>query len=135
MNRRKDMKRIIGLLTFCVMTTAWSMAPVFAQEEQYRAEVTGTWRHEGEGMTFQFNADGTFTMSEDSEETRKALEAESRRRGEAMAASGGGTYTVARGAINMVMVVDGKSHRLRMAYKKIDADTLQLERQNYRRVN
>jgi hypothetical protein len=128
------MKKLIGLLAFCVMT-ALPVASVFAQEEQYRAEVIGTWRHEKEGMTFQFNADGTFTMSEDNEETRKAMETETRGRGEAMATSIGGTYTVARGAINMVMIVDGKSHRLRMSYRKIDADTLQMERQNYRRVN
>jgi hypothetical protein len=126
------MKRIIGLVACCIMTAAWST--VFAQEEQYRVELIGTWRHEKEGLTFQFNADGTFTMSEDGEETRKALEAEQRRRGEAITTSVSGTYTVARGAINMVMVVDGKSHRIRMAYKKIDADTLQMERQNYRRL-
>ncbi|MDR1248647.1 MAG: hypothetical protein LBK63_05015 [Treponema sp.] len=131
------MKRFIGLLALCAMTAAWPAALVFAQDgsEQYRAEVTGTWKHEREGLTFQFNADGSFTMSEDGAEARKAMEAESRRRGEAAATSVGGTYTVARGVINMVMVVDGKSHRLRMAYKKIDADTLQMERQNYRRVN
>jgi hypothetical protein len=117
------------------MMAALPVALIFAQDEQYRAEVTGTWRHDGEGMTFRFNADGTFTMSEDGEEARKAMEAESRGRGEAVTTSAGGTYTVTRGAINMVMVVDGKSHRLRMSYRKIDADTLQMERQNYRRVN
>jgi hypothetical protein len=35
----------------------------------------------------------------------------------------------------MVMIVDGKSHRIRMRYRKIDADTLQMEGQNYRRLN
>jgi hypothetical protein len=133
------MKRIITLLALCVMTIAWPMAPVFAQDDPYRAEVTGTWMHEKEGLTFQFNADGTFTMSEDGEETRKAIEAEQRRRGETVATSVSGTYTVSKGAfstaINMVMIVDGKSHRIRMSYKKIDADTLQIDGQNYRRLN
>ncbi|MDR1286080.1 MAG: hypothetical protein LBK08_00570 [Treponema sp.] len=129
------MKKSIALLAFCVMTTALFVAPVFAQDDPYRAEVIGTWRHEKEGLTFQFNADGSFTMSEDGEEARKTIESEPRSRGEVMAASVGGTYTVTRGVINMVMVVDGKSHRLRMSYRKIDTDTMQMERQNYRRVN
>jgi hypothetical protein len=131
------MKKIITVLAFCAITTAWMATPIFAQDdgEQSRAEVAGTWRHEKEGLTFQFKADGTFTMSEDGEEARKAIEAESRKRGEAMATSVGGTYTVAKGVINMVMAVDGKSHRLRMKYKKLNADTLQLEGQNYQRVN
>jgi hypothetical protein len=135
------MKRIIALFSLCVMTAALPAALVFAQEssEQYRTEVTGTWRHEKEGLTFQFNADGTFTMSEDGEEARKALEAEQRERGEAVITSIGGTFTVSKGvfstAINMVMIVDGKSHRIRMSYKKVDADTLQIDGQNYRRVN
>jgi hypothetical protein len=78
-------------------------------------------------------------MSEDGEEARKALEAEQRSRGEAVMTSIGGTYTVSKGvfstAINMVMMVDGKSHRIRMSYKKVDPDTLQIDGQNYRRVN
>jgi hypothetical protein len=117
------------------MAAVLPMTAVFAQEEQYRAEVTGTWKHEREGLTFQFNADGTFTMSEEGEDARRSIEAESRRRGEAMSASVGGTYTVTRGAINMVMIVDGKNHRLRMSYRKTGADALQMEGQNYRRVN
>jgi hypothetical protein len=126
------MNRIISVLAFCVIT-ALPATPAFAQNDN--PEVAGTWRHEKEGLTFQFNTDGSFTMSEDSEETRKALENEQRGRGEAIATSVGGTYTVSKGVINMVMSVDGKSHRLRMKYKKPASDTLQLEGQNYRRVN
>jgi hypothetical protein len=129
------MKRFIGLLALCAMTAAWPAALVFAQDDQYRAEVAGTWKHEKEGLTFRFNADGTFAMSEDGAEARKAIEAEQRRRGEAAITSVGGTYTVARGALNMVMAVDGKNHRLRLRYKKLEAETLQMEGQNYRRVN
>jgi hypothetical protein len=139
--RRKDMKRIIGLFALCVMAAAGPLALVFAQNDSdpYRTELTGTWIHEKEGLTFQFNSDGTFTMSEEGEEARKAIETEQRARGETAATSVSGTYTVSKGvfstAINMVMVVDGKSHRIRMSYKKVDADTLQIDGQNYRRVN
>jgi hypothetical protein len=45
-----------------------------------------------------------------------------------------GTYTATAAAINMVIAVDGRTHRIRMSYKIIDADTLQMERQNYRRI-
>jgi hypothetical protein len=128
------MKRIITFGAFCLMTAVLIAVPVFAQDGN-TTEVIGAWRHEKEGLTFQFKTDGTFTMSEDGEETRKALEAESRGRGEAMATSVGGTYTVTRNAINMVMIVDGKNHRLRMSYKRTTADTLQMEGQNYRRVD
>jgi malate/lactate dehydrogenase len=133
------MNRIISVLAFCALVTIIPATPVFAQDDGNRAEVTGTWRHEKEGLTFQFNADGSFTMSEDAskdgEETRKALEKETRKRGEAIATSVGGTYAITKGVINMAMSVDGKSHRLRMKYKKLNADTLQLEGQNYHRVN
>jgi hypothetical protein len=131
------MKRIITLLALCTMTAAWPMALVFAQDgsDRYSAEVAGTWRHEKEGLTFQFNADGTFTMSEDGEDARKALEAEQRKRGEAITTSIGGTYTVSKTAINMVMIADGKNHRIRMSYKKVGADTLQIDGQNYQRVD
>jgi hypothetical protein len=129
----RNLEKFLGIIVIGTVITTGA----FAQEngEQSRAEVAGMWRHEKEGLTFQFKADGTFTMAEDGEEARKAVEAESRKRGEAMTASIGGTYTVAKGVINMVMAVDGKSHRLRMKYKKLNADTLQLEGQNYRRVN
>jgi hypothetical protein len=139
--RRKNMKRIMTLLAFCAMAAVLPAASVFAQDssDRYRAEVTGTWKHEGEGLTFQFNTDGSFTMSEEGEEARKALEAEQRERGEAVMTSIGGTYTVSKGVfnttINMVMIVDGKSHRIRMSYKKVDADMLQIDGQNYRRVD
>jgi hypothetical protein len=36
--------------------------------------------------------------------------------------------------INMSMTVDGKNYPLRMPCRKINDDTLQLDRQNYRRV-
>ncbi|MDR1126712.1 MAG: hypothetical protein LBL06_01140 [Treponema sp.] len=130
------MKKISGLLVFCVVSVAWMPILAFAQEgNSLLSEVTGMWRHEKEGLTFQFNVDGTFSMSEDGEEARKAIESESRKRGEAMSTSVGGTYTVSKGVINIVMNVDGKSHRLRMSYKKVNADTLQLDKQNYHRVN
>jgi hypothetical protein len=129
----KNLEKFLGIIVIGTVITTGA----FAQEsgEPSGAEVVGTWRHEKEGLTFQFNTDGSFTMSEDSEETRKALETETRGRGEAVSTSVGGTYTVAKGVINMVMAVDGKSHRLRMKYKKRNADTLQLEGQNYRRVD
>ncbi|MDR1216886.1 MAG: hypothetical protein LBK25_09405 [Treponema sp.] len=130
------MKKISSLLVFCVVSVAWMPILAFAQEGNgLLADLIGTWRHEKEGLTFQFNVDGTFSMSEDGEEARKAIESESRKRGEAMSTSVGGTYSMSKGVINMVMNVDGKSHRIRMSYKKVNSDTLQIDRQNYHRVN
>jgi hypothetical protein len=129
------MKKNFVLLVLWVITTALPATLVFAQNNsQYMAAVTGTWKHEKEGLTFQFNDDGTFTMSEEGENAERAARSERRASGEAMATSVGGTYTVTDKVINMSMTVDGKNYPLRMSYRKINDDTLQLDRQNYRRV-
>ncbi|MHB9291665.1 hypothetical protein Holit_00743 [Hollandina sp. SP2] len=108
----------------------------FAQNSsnQYAAAITGTWKHEKEGLTFRFNGDGTFAMSEEGGEAERAAQSEQRSSGEAVTTSVNGTYTVTDRVINMSMTVDGKKYPLRMTYKKINNDTLQLDRQNYRRV-
>jgi hypothetical protein len=117
------------------MTTALPITTVFAQtNSQYVTAVTGTWKHEKGGLTFQFNDDGTFTMSEDGEEAERATRSEQRSSGEAITNSVSGTYTITDKAINMSMTVDGRNYPLRMSYRKINDDTLQLDRQNYRRV-
>jgi hypothetical protein len=115
---------------------ALSVTAAFAQNNntRYVAEIAGTWKHEKEGLTFQFNDDGTFTMSEEGEEAERAARSEGRSSGEEAATSVSGTYTVTDRAINMSMRVDGRNYPLRMSYKKINNDTLQLDRQNYRRV-
>lgn len=109
---------------------------IFAQNgnNQYAASINGRWKNDGEGLIFQFNSDGTFIMAEESEEARRAAQGEERANNESVVTSVNGTYTATATVINMVMVVDGKSHRIRMSYKIIDPDTLQMERQNYRRV-
>jgi hypothetical protein len=130
------MKRNIIVLVFLAMTTALSTTTVFAQANtsQYVLVVAGTWKHEKEGLTFRFNNDGTFTMSEEGENAERAARSERRSKGEAAATSIAGTYTVTDKVINMSMKVDGKNYPLRMSYRKINDDTLQLDRQNYRRV-
>jgi hypothetical protein len=130
------MKKNFTLLAFCIMTAALPATLAFAQNNnnQYAAVIAGTWKHEKEGLTFRFNADGTFTMSEEGEEAERAARSEQRSSGEEAATSVSGTYTVTDKVINMSMTVDGRNYPLRMAYRKIDNDTLQLDRQNYRRV-
>jgi hypothetical protein len=91
------------------------------------------WKHDKEGLTFQFNDDGTFTMGEESEATRRAIEQEQRNRDESVITSVNGTYTVNGSRIEMLMFVDGKTHKVRMTWKLIDANTLHLDGQNYRR--
>ncbi|MDR1453699.1 MAG: hypothetical protein LBJ25_06995 [Candidatus Margulisbacteria bacterium] len=120
-----------------VFLVAILCAGVFAQGSP--AEVVGIWKHNKEGLAFQFNADGTFAMLESGEEARKAIEAEQQARGEAVITSVGGTYTLGQGLfgaprVNMALEVDGQAHKIGMSYKKIDADTLQLDGQNYLRV-
>jgi hypothetical protein len=46
-----------------------------------------------------------------------------------------GTYKVTRNKIEMLMYVDGKNHKISMSYRKVDDNTLQLDGQNYRRIN
>jgi hypothetical protein len=105
------------------MATVLPITTVFAQNNsQYTAAVIGTWKPEKEGLTARFNADGTFTMSEEGENA------------EAMAPSVSGTYTVTDTVINMSITVDGKHYSLKKSYRKINDDTLQVDRQNYRRV-
>jgi hypothetical protein len=130
------MKKNFILLALCIMTMALPVTLAFAQNNnnQYAAVIAGTWKHEKEGLTFRFNADGTFTMSEEGEEAERAARSEQRSSGEAVTTSVSGTYTVTDRVINMSMIVDGKNYPLRMAYRKMGNDTLQLDRQNYRRV-
>jgi hypothetical protein len=130
------MKKNFTILAFCIMTMVLPATLAFAQNSsnQYTAAITGTWKSEKERMTFRFNGDGTFTMSEEGEEAERAARSEQRSSGEAVTTSISGTYTVTDKVINMSMTVDGKNYPLRMAYRKINNDTLQLDRQNYRRV-
>jgi hypothetical protein len=127
-----EMRKIITLWALCFLASGM----IFAQNSnnQYAAAINGRWKNDREGLTFQFNPDGTFIMAEESEEARRAAQGEQRANNERVTTSVNGTYTVTATAVNMVMVVDGKSHRIRMSYKIIDIDTLQMERQNYRRV-
>jgi hypothetical protein len=131
------MKKNTILLALWAMAIIWPVRMIFAQnnDNSYAAAITGTWKHEREGLTFRFNDDGTFTMSEEGEEAERAVRSEQRGRGEAVATSVSGTYTVTDRVINMSMTVDGKNYPLRMTYRKINDDTLQLDRQNYQRVN
>jgi hypothetical protein len=126
------MRKIITLLTLCFLASGM----IFAQNSnnQYAAAINGKWKNDREGLTFQFNPDGTFVMAEESEEARRAAQSEQGANSESVITSVNGTYTVTATVINMVMAVDGKSHRIRMSYKIIAPDTLQMERQNYRRV-
>jgi hypothetical protein len=103
--------------------------------QDYAAAIIGTWKHDKEGLTFQFNADGTFTMGEEGEAARRAIEQEQRDRGESAITSVSGTYTATKNRIEMLMFVDGKTHKIPMSYRKVDGNTLRLDGQNYRRVN
>jgi Fic family protein len=134
--QEKNMKKNFAVLVLCIMTAVLPIASAFAQNSrnQYAAAISGTWKHEKEGLTFRFNTDGTFTMSEEGEEAERAARSEQRSSGEAVTTSVSGTYTVTDRVINMSMRVDGKNYPIRMAYRKINDDTLQLDRQNYRRV-
>jgi hypothetical protein len=120
--------RNIALILFCVGLCG----SLFAQTPSY-AGIIGTWKHDKEGLTFQFNADGTFTMGEEGEAARKAIEQEQRGRGESVITSVSGTYTVTGNKIEMLMFVDGKTHRVRMTWRLIDINTLRLDGQNYRK--
>jgi hypothetical protein len=106
----------------------------FLSAQNDASAIIGTWKHDKEGLTFQFNADGTFTMGEEGEAARKAVEREQRGRGESATTSVSGTYTVTRNRIEMLLFVDGKTHKIPMSYRKVDDNTLRLDGQNYRRV-
>jgi hypothetical protein len=122
-----NIRNIIALiLSFSLCGFLFAQTPV--------SGVAGTWRHDKEGLTFQFNVDGTFTMGEEGEAVRQAVEQEQRRRGESVVTSVSGTYTVTKNRIEMLIYVDGKTHKVRMAWKLIDANTLRLDGQNYRRI-
>jgi hypothetical protein len=120
--------RNIALLFFYVGVCG----ALFAQAAS--AGIMGTWKHDKEGLTFRFNADGTFTMSEEGEAARQAIEQEQRERGESVITGVGGTYTVSGSRIEMLMFVDGKTHKVRMRWRLVDANTLWLDGQDYRRV-
>jgi hypothetical protein len=91
-------------------------------DNQYAAAITGKWRNAQYGLTFQFNPDGTFVMVDEGEEARRAAQGEPWTNNESVAT----TYTVTAAAINMMMVVNGKSHKIRMPYKILDPDTLRI---------
>jgi hypothetical protein len=46
-----------------------------------------------------------------------------------------GTYTVTGNKIEMLMLVDEKTHKVRMTYKLMDTNVLHMEGQDYRRIN
>jgi hypothetical protein len=97
---------------------------IFAQNgnnHQYAA-INGRWKNERYGLIFQFNPDGTFIMIDEGEKARRAAQGGQQANNENVVTS----YTVTAAAINMVMVVDGKSHKIRMPYKIIDPDTLRV---------
>jgi hypothetical protein len=121
--------RNIVFIFFCV-----SLCGSLFSQTADTAGITGTWKHDKEGLTFQFNADGTFTMGEEGEAARKAIEQEQRNRGESVITSVSGTYTVTTNRIEMLMFVDGKTHKIRMAWNRVDTNTLRLDGQNYRRI-
>jgi hypothetical protein len=130
------MKKNFAIVALYIMTMVLPIASAFAQinNNQYVSVITGTWKHDKEGLTFRFNADGTFTMSEEGGEAERAIQNEQRAAGEKATTSVSGTYTATDRVINMSMTVDGKNYPIRMTYRKINDDTLQLDRKNYRRV-
>jgi hypothetical protein len=50
-------------ISLFVLVCAGFVVSVFGQNTT--ARVVGMWKHDKEGLTFQFNADGTFTMGEE----------------------------------------------------------------------
>ncbi|MDR2394577.1 MAG: hypothetical protein LBD93_10555 [Treponema sp.] len=119
-------------ITLFVLVFTGLVVHVFGQS-QANAGIVRSWKHDKEGLTFQFKADSTFAMGEEGEAARRAIEQEQRSRGESATASVSGTYTVNGSRIEMLMVVDGKTHKVRMSWKLIDANTLRLDGQNYRK--
>ena len=122
------MRNIVGLF-LCVSL----YGSLFAQTPSSTG-IIGMWKHDKEGLTFQFNADGSFTMGEEGETARQAVEQEQRGLSESAAASVSGTYTVTGNRIDMLMLVDGKNHRVRMTFRLMNANTLRLDGQDYRRI-
>jgi hypothetical protein len=130
------MKKKVILSVLWIMTTALSIAAVFAQNNsQHESAFIGTWKPEKEGLMVQFNADGTFIMFGEGENVPQTTRSERRSSGEAMVTSAGGTYTVTDKVINMSITVDGKNYSMRKSYRKINENTLRVDRQNYRRVS
>jgi hypothetical protein len=93
-------------------------ASLFGQQPN-NSEVVGTWTHEG-GLVYRFNADGTFSMSVEGEKAKQDAQSVQDRIGKMVSARTQGTYTVTQGSINMIVMVNKKSRRMRMAYRKID---------------
>jgi hypothetical protein len=105
---------------------------LFGQQTN-NSEVVGTWMHEG-GLVYKFNADGTFSMSVEGEKAERDAQSVQDRIGKMVSARTEGAYTVAQGAINMIVMVNKKSRRMRMAYRKIDSGALQMQGVTYKRV-
>ncbi|MDR0638119.1 MAG: hypothetical protein LBG27_04320 [Spirochaetaceae bacterium] len=95
--------RNIVVLFFCVSL----YGSLFAQTPS-SASIMGTWKYDKEGLTFQFNADGSFTMDEEGEAARQVVEQEQRGLSESAITSVSGTYTVTGNRIDMLMLVDGE---------------------------
>jgi hypothetical protein len=94
--------------------------------------IVGKWRNEQEKQTFQFNADGTFIMSADSEEVERAMREEQAAEGEFWTDHLSGTYTVAGRSVEMSLSADGKVHKMKMT--RVNVNTLRMYFQNYIRV-
>jgi hypothetical protein len=94
--------------------------------------IVGKWRNEREKQTFQFNADGTFIMSADSEEVARAMREEQAAEGELWTDHLSGTYTVTGKSVEMLLYADGKAHKMKLTI--VNADTLRMYFQNYIRV-
>jgi hypothetical protein len=120
------MSKIVLMLSFIGLSVS-----VFGQNSD-NAEIVGTWTHEG-GLVYQFNADGTFSMSVEGGKAEQDAQSVQDKIGKVVSTRTEGTYTVTQWSINMIVMVNGKSRRMRMAYRKIDPDTLRLGGQDYRR--
>jgi hypothetical protein len=120
------MRKIVLILAFIGLSVS-----VFGQNRD-NAEIVGTWKHEG-GLVYQFNADGTYSMSLEGEKAERDAQSVQEKIGKTVNTRAEGTYTVTQGSITMI--ANGKTRRMRIAYQKIDSDTLRLGGQNYRREN
>ena len=92
------------------------------------AGIIGTWKSE-KGLTYQFSADGTYTMSVESDAVRRALGGNRPEGRETITGSGsGGTFTVSGDKIELVMrTSDGRTSKAAVTFTMINVDTLRLK--------
>jgi hypothetical protein len=92
------------------------------------AGIIGTWKSE-KGLTYQFSADGTYTMSVESEAVHRALSGNTPERSENITdSSSDGTFTVSGDKIEMVMrTSDGRTNKATVTFTMINVDTLRLK--------